>query len=235
MRSPYIFIRKYQGVTLVEIAIVILVAGLILAAVLKADSVIRSARIQDAIALSQDLAQAVNAFKQRYHMFPGDFPMNQVTPEISGMTNTPACWTGALKGDGNGLIDSGGNAAGSLAVPAEAQCVPEVLAQAGLVGKLDKDTDSFGVLWTVFRTRFGGRVWVKTVNGSNVFTALTAAAISIPFPATVNHVIEFENLPCSVARDLDRQIDNDNLSTGKAAASVPACADEDLVSFAVAL
>ncbi len=221
-----------RGFTLMELAIVILVASLLLAAVLKGGSVIRGARIQDVITIAQDLSTAVNNFKQRYHMFPGDFPINATTPEISGVTE--ACRTGTQKGDGNGLIDSGGNAAGSLGVPAEVQCVPEVLFKAGMVNKVDTDS---GV--SVFLTRFGGRVWVKAadsvVGSSNVVAAFIAAALPSPFSVSVIHVIEFDNLPCSAARDIDRQIDNDNLSTGRGAASVPACAGEALVFYAIAL
>lgn len=226
--------RHNRGFTLIEIAVVLLIASFLLAAVLKGESVLKGARVQDAITLAQDLSAAVNNFKQRYHMFPGDFPMNPATPEISGITNTPACWTGAQKGNGNGLIDSGGNAAGSLGVPAEVQCVPEVLFQAGMVNKVDTDS---GV--SVFHTRFGGRVWVKAadslVGSSNVVAAFVAAALPSPFSASVTHVIEFDNLPCSVAREIDRQIDNDNLNNGRGAASVPACAGEDLVSYAIAM
>jgi hypothetical protein len=158
-------------------------------------------------------------------MLPGDFPMNQTTPEIAGVS--PACSTGALKGDGNGLIDG---AIGALGVPGEVQCVPEVLFQANLVNKVDTDS---GV--SVFRTRFGGRVWVRTASTSNVVTAFVAAGIPTPFSPSVTHVIEFENLPCSVARDIDRQIDNDNLQTGRGAASAPACIEETLVSYAITL
>lgn len=217
-----------RGFTLIELAIVILVAGLLLAAVLKGGSVIRGARIQDVITIAQDLSAAVNNFKQRYHMLPGDFPINAVTPEITGIT--AACRTGTQKGNGNGLIDSGGNPAGSLGVPAEVQCVPEVLFKAGMVNKVEADS---GV--SVFRTRFGGRVWVKAAGNSNVVAAFVAAALPSPFSASVTHVIEFDNLPCSAARDIDRQIDNDNLSTGRGAASAPACAGEDLVFYAITL
>jgi prepilin-type N-terminal cleavage/methylation domain-containing protein len=220
--------HRVRGFTLVEIAIVILVASLLLAAVLKGNSVLRDAKIQDAVAIAQDLSAAVNQFKQRYHMFPGDFPINTATPEISGVS--ALCMTGAQKGDGNGLIDTGGNAAGSLGVPAEVQCVPEVLFKAGLVGSVDSDS---GV--SVFKAKFGGRVWVRVVNTSNVVTALVAAGIPIPFPASTTHVIEFENLPCSAAHDMDRKIDDDNLQLGKGAASTPLCAGDALVFYAIAL
>jgi prepilin-type N-terminal cleavage/methylation domain-containing protein len=215
---------RQRGFTLIEIAVVLVIAAAILAALLNADSILRTSRVQDAIALAQDLTVATNNFKQRYHLLPGDFPINAVTPEIAV---SPACWNGAQKGDANGRIDSGGNAAGVLGVPAEVQCVPEVLFQAGMVHKVETDT---GV--SVFRTRFGGRVWLKFVGISNVVVA------GFPVPAyspSITHVIEFENLPCSAARDIDRQIDNDNLTSGRGAASIPGCAGDTLVSYALAL
>jgi prepilin-type N-terminal cleavage/methylation domain-containing protein len=226
-----------RGFTLIEIAVVLLIVSLVLVALLKGENVLRAARIQDVITLAQDLSTATNNFKQRYHMLPGDFPIDQATPEISGITRSECLLGGSNKGDGNGLIDSGGNAAGSLGVPAEVQCVPEVLFQAGMVNKVDKETDSNGIPWSVFRTRFGvrSRVWVKAVSTSNVVAALVAAAILSPYSPSVTHVIEFENLPCSVVWDIDRQIDNDNLSTGRGAASDPACVKDTLVDFALAL
>src|SRR3954471_16821126 len=115
---------RQRGFTLIEIAVVLVIAAVILAALLNADSILRTSRVQDAIAIAQDLTVATNNFKQRYHLLPGDFPINGITPEIAV---SAACWKGAQKGDGNGRVDSGGNAAGVLGVPAEVQCVPEVL------------------------------------------------------------------------------------------------------------
>jgi len=214
-----------RGFTLIELAVVILVASLLLAAVLNADNLMRAARIQDAITMAQDLSTAVNNFKQRYHMLPGDLPL---TGQIAGVTKP--CELTTQKGDGNGLIDSGGNPAATLGVAAEVQCVPEILFKAGMVNKVDTD---LGV--SVFHTRFGGRVWVTSVGSSTVVAALAGAGITFPSSPSVTHVIEFENLPCSAVRDIDRQIDNDNLQTGRGAASVPACVGENLVSYAIAL
>ena len=215
---------RARGFTLIEIAVVLILASLLLAVVLNSDSILRGARVQDAITQAQDLSTAVNNFKQRYHMLPGDFPINALTPEITSVS--VPCWTGAQKGDGNGRIDSGGNAAGTLGVPAEVQCVPEVLFQSGMVSKVDTE---LGV--RVFRTRFGGRIWLKYVADSIVVAAGFPAP---PYSPSVTHVIELENLPCSAARDIDRQIDNDDLSSGRGAASVPACAGDDLVAYALA-
>ena len=71
-----------RGFTLIEIAVVLFIVSVILAALLNADSVIRASKIQDVIAMAQDLSTAVNSFKQRFHLLPGDFPMNIGAPEI---------------------------------------------------------------------------------------------------------------------------------------------------------
>ena len=189
--------------------------------------VLRNARAQDAITIAQDLAAAVNNFKQRYHMYPGDFPLDPTTPEITDIS--PLCRTGAQSY--NVFIYMVRD--GALGVPAEVQCVPEILFAAGMVNKVDYDIVN-GLRISVFKTKFGGRVWVRVVNTSNVVTIL-AVAVWSPYPASVTHVIEFEGLPCWAARDIDRLIDNDDLNTGKGAASVPACVGEDLVFYAIAL
>jgi len=227
MRS--IAMANRRGFTLIEIAVVLFIVSVILAALLNADSVIRASKVQDVVAMAKDLSTAVNSFKQRFHMLPGDFPMNIALPEIPNISKP--CHIGGQRGDANGLIDNGGNAPGFLGVAAEAQCVPEFLFGAGLVGKIEVDPGS-GVM--VFQHKFGGRVWVKSVagaNGSNVVAVLGAAT----FPPSVTHVIEFENLPCSAASDVDRQIDNGNLGSGRAVASIPNCAGDALVDYAIVL
>jgi hypothetical protein len=78
-------------------------------------------------------------------------------------------------------------------------------------------------------------VWVKSTATSQVVAILGAN----PFAIAVTHVIEFENLPCSVVQDIDRKIDDGFLGTGRAIASVNCVADsanDPLVPFyAVAL
>ncbi len=183
---------RHKGFTLIEIAIAMVIIGLLIAGVIKGSGLIEGAKVSNAITLAQDLSIAVNAFKQQYHLLPGDMAVTTADfPTVSAGCQ----YTGGLTNDG--LIDT----------PAESACVPEVLSLAGLA-KVDRDA---GV--PVFKSYYGSANVIATNlshvvvnNGSNKFLA------------SVTHVVEFANLPCEIVQQIDRKIDNDDLATGKAIA-----------------
>ena len=113
--------RRNSGFTLVEIAIVVTIIGLLLAVMFKGQSMIRAGQVLDTIAIAKDISTANQEFKQRYHFLPGDFPVDQANPEVTGLTGDCAP-TGANKGDGNGLISA-----------TESLCVPAHLILSGLI------------------------------------------------------------------------------------------------------
>ena len=199
---------RIKGFTLIEIAIVIVIIGLIIGGVIKGASLISGAKVSNAITLAQDLSVAVNAFKQQYHMLPGD--MSITATEFPNLK--PACLSnsGSNKGDNNGLIDVN-----------ESLCVPEVLFQAGLA-KVDQNAG-----WAVFQSYYGP-VAVIATSKSHV-------GIS-NFAPSITHVVEFANLPCEIVQEIDRKIDNDNITTGKGIANVASCTTGNIVPYyAVAL
>jgi len=204
---------RNKGFTLIEIAIVITIIGLLIAGVIKGMSLIQSAKVSSAITLAQDLSAAVTAFKQQYHMLPGDMLIDSTTPEIPNV-RTECMSGGSNKGDNNGLINAN-----------ESLCVPEVLFRAGLA-KVDQDAG-----WNVFQSSYG-LVRVIATSLSGVVTTLG----SNPFLPSITHVVEFENLPCDVVKEMDSKMDNGDLTSGKAIASSGACAAGSIVPFyAVAL
>lgn len=188
--------KRNNGFTLVEISIVIVIIGLLIAGVIQGKSLIQSAKVSNAITLAQDISVALNAFKQQYHMLPGDMGITTEVPGISAGCQ----YTGGSTN--NGLIDT----------LQESGCVPEVLFKAGLAKQ------------PTFSSYYG-TVSVKAVGLST----------SSGFAPSVTHVVEFANLPCEVAQEIDRKMDNDDLSSGKGIASVPNCTAGTPVSYAVAL
>jgi len=187
--------RRINGFTLIEIAIVILIAGLILTAVVKGDSLIQQGRVQDSIAIAADLSAASRIFKQRYHYLPGDFSIDTgLSPQIPGVS--AACMSGGVgAGNGNGAVEIN-----------ESPCVPEHLFAAGLIkGGLGPLRSQYGTIQVIANTAS------QTALGPN------------PLPANIQNVIEFANLPCDVAREIDRKLDDDNLATGRSTASVATC------------
>lgn len=203
---------RNKGYTLVEIAIVIVIIGLLIGGIIKGENLIQSAKVSSAITLAQDIAVATNSFKQRYHMLPGDMLIDAAIPEINVRAE---CWTGAKKGNNNGQIDA-----------SESECVAEELFQAGMA-KVELDNGL-----PVFKSAYGS-VSVKAAN----LSAVTIARGNVnPFAASVTHVVEFANLPCAVVQEIDRKIDNDDIKTGKGIASVDSCPADDIIPFyAVAL
>ncbi|MDP1593166.1 MAG: prepilin-type N-terminal cleavage/methylation domain-containing protein [Gallionella sp.] len=63
---------KQSGFTLVELAIVLVIIGLILAAVLKGQEMIQNAKVKNVINDLQGVATAYYAYQDRYKAIPGD-------------------------------------------------------------------------------------------------------------------------------------------------------------------
>ncbi len=89
--------KKERGFTLVEIAIVLVIIGLLLGGVMKGQAMIENARTRNLAGELEATAAAVYAYQQRYQRLPGD-------------DERAARWTDADAGDGNGRLDSNDNA-----------------------------------------------------------------------------------------------------------------------------
>jgi len=93
-------IKKYQsGFTLIEIAIVMVIIGLLLGGVLKGQEMITNARIKNVVNDFEGIAAAVFSYQDRYKALPGDDP-NAVTRWGAGtaITTTGTIGDGVLSG-----------------------------------------------------------------------------------------------------------------------------------------
>ncbi|HEB77165.1 MAG TPA: prepilin-type N-terminal cleavage/methylation domain-containing protein [Methylothermaceae bacterium] len=86
---------KQQGFTLVEIAIVLVIIGLLLGGVMKGQAMIANAKIKNLENNINGNIAAVNAFLDRYKALPGDFDKATVRID-AGLTN----------GDSDGQIET---------------------------------------------------------------------------------------------------------------------------------
>ena len=93
--------QKQTGFTLVEIAIVLVIIGLLLGGVLKGQELITSARVRNLISQQEGIKTAFFGFQDRYRSFPGDY-----TAAVANIPNisTAACNAGV--GNGNGRIEA---------------------------------------------------------------------------------------------------------------------------------
>lgn len=91
------FIKRQQsGFTLVEIAIVLVIIGLLLGGVLKGQEMIENSRIKSVVADMRGISAAYTGYFDRYHAYAGD--ENIAVPVARG-------WGALGGGNGNGITD----------------------------------------------------------------------------------------------------------------------------------
>ena len=89
--------RRQNGFTLIEIAIVLVIIGLLLGGVLKGQELITSARVRNLIAQQDGVKAAFFGFQDRYRALPGDYPGALANANIPNVAAT-------LGGNGDGQI-----------------------------------------------------------------------------------------------------------------------------------
>src|SRR5262249_12234754 len=106
-------IRKQHGFTLVEIAIVLVIIGLLLGGILKGQEMITQAKIKNAIADFSGISAAYYGYQDRYRAIPGD-------DSSAGARGTTR--TAATAGNGNGIVAGTYNNAGAVCTAAVEAC-----------------------------------------------------------------------------------------------------------------
>jgi len=90
--------KRTQGFTLIEIAIVLVIIGLLLGGVLKGQELITGARVRNLISQQDGIKAAFFGFQDRYRALPGDYSLAGTNINCSGGT--------CPGGNGNGRIES---------------------------------------------------------------------------------------------------------------------------------
>lgn len=96
--------HNQSGFTLIEIAIVLVIIGLLLGGVLKGQELITSARVRNLISQQDGIKAAFFGFQDRFRALPGDY--TAATTNINNIS-TVACNAG--NGDGDGRIETASN------------------------------------------------------------------------------------------------------------------------------
>ncbi|QJR13282.1 prepilin-type N-terminal cleavage/methylation domain-containing protein [Usitatibacter palustris] len=100
---------QQSGFTLVEIAIVLVIIGLLLGGILKGQELINSAKVKNLANDFRIIPTYIYAFQDKFKSLPGD------DAQISAHIGTTACIAADCKeGNGNGVIEGAWNAAAGL-------------------------------------------------------------------------------------------------------------------------
>ena len=193
------------GFTLVEIAIVLVIIGLLLGGILKGQEMITQAKIKNVINDFNGITVAITSYQDRYRALPGDDP------------NAAARWTiqAPANGNGNGIIAGNYNAndtsgtAGAPPAAAESNLFWQHLRIAGFVPGLTVGTGS----GTPPPNATGGLIGVESgVVGTS----------GLGFTSTI---VCSSNVADKVAIAVDTQIDDSNSATGQVRAQLQAAAN----------
>jgi len=193
------------GFTLVEIAIVLVIIGLLLGGILKGQEMITQAKIKNVINDFNGITVAITSYQDRYRALPGDDP------------NAAARWTiqAPANGNGNGIIAGNYNAndtsgtAGAPPAAAESNLFWQHLRIAGFVPGLTVGTGS----GTPPPNATGGLIGVESG---------VVGASGLGFTSTI---VCSSNVTDKVAIAVDTQIDDSNSATGQVRAQLQAAAN----------
>ncbi len=184
--------KRQRGFTLVEIAIVLVIIGLLLGGILKGQEMITQARIKNVINDFNGLSAALYSYQDRYRALPGD--------DLNAATR----WAtqAAVSGDGNGQFSGTYNnvLAGAPAAANETNLFWWHLRLAGFV---PGPTAAGAAAGQQANNAVGGIVGVATG---------TAATPALGF---LTNVMCTSNLPDKIAIAVDTQMDDGTNSSGQ--------------------
>ncbi len=188
--------KQQQGFTLIEIAIVLVIIGLLLGGVLKGQELISNARVRNIIAQQDGIKAAYFGFQDRYRGIPGDYPDNLAQQNIPGMTTAKCAAGNKCGGDQSGLIDT----------TTEPYVAWLHLSKAGFItGAYDTNgTETSASAANTPTNPFGG------------FMQLIYDAAYYPTGTTtkVTNIKTGKNIPSTILAEVDRKIDDGSPITG---------------------
>ena len=188
-------ILRQKGFTLIEIAIVLVIIGLLLGGVLKGQELINTARVRALNNNVDGITAAWFSFQDRYRAFPGDYTQADV--------NLPGAPT---PGDGNGLV---GDAAG-VDSPSERAMVWMHLQAAGYItGGYDDPAAT-----VANANEYGCPVTICPDNGFGAGMNLNFGSLRQAAGAGAHELITGRGIPVEVIAELDRKVDDGEAGSG---------------------
>jgi prepilin-type N-terminal cleavage/methylation domain-containing protein len=198
--------RLHRGFTLVEIAIVLVIIGLLLGGILKGQEMITQAKAKNVIADFSGISSAYHSYQDRYRSTPGD---------DMGAATRWAVAPAAVSGNGNGTVAGAYNADCSAASPPESCQWWDHLRRAGFIA-------GNGAIQPL--NAAGGIVGVQT--GDTAGGAALGGLSGL--------ILCSANLPDKIAIAVDTQMDNGLSASGTLRAALHTAANPAIDSTTAA-
>ena len=183
--------KKQTGFTLVEIAIVLVIIGLLLGGILKGQELINSARVRNLADQNSGIQAAYYGFIDRYRQVPGDFPSAGASTAIGTTITLP---TSSDTNAGNGQIDN---------TLEEAAAVWEQLSKANFI----QGSYSPGGI-PASETAYSANAPVNAFNGSITLTRNADYTVDTGTASARLNLHLGANIPVNIARELDVKVDD---------------------------
>ena len=175
--------QEQRGFTLVEIAIVLVIIGLLLGGILKGQEMITQAKIKNVIADMTGISAAMYGYQDRYRALPGDDK------------NAGTRWTLANTGNGDGIIN---NPYLSTTVTHESVMFWDNLRRAGFVSGTGTDQPFNAV---------SGKMGVQTGDANSPIGGVLGNPTAPALPIS-SLILCSANLPDKIAISVDSQTDD---------------------------
>jgi len=185
--------KQQQGFTLVEIAIVLVIIGLLLGGVLKGQEIITNAKVKNLENSVDGLAAAIYSYQDRYRAYPGDDDRATRFPSVTKI------------GDGDGII---GGRFDSTINTDESNLLWLHLRNSGLVSGEISETAVTAAAFSKPRNAFGG------ITGAATSNAAGGKQKGIDVAKITGTYIGFTNIPNPIAIILETRADEGEVLKG---------------------
>ena len=202
--------RNQSGFTLIEIAIVLVIIGLLLGGVLKGQELINSAKVKNLATDFKNIPIFIYGYQDKFKALPGDDnTIGTATTHLTGgipCTGAPAVNAGHCA-VGNGTIDGPWD---SISATDESYVFWQHVRLAGLAPGSTDTTLPSGVGYLPTNAA-GGTIGIQSNIG---FTTITKNSTSAPSLMTGSYIICSQGILGKFAAQLDTTLDDGNTDTG---------------------